>query len=313
MRGGMKGKVFITGVDGFVGAHLARKLLDEGHEVVGLIHDYKPVTTLTLLGLANRVTLIRGDICDGQLIRRILTEYYIQDVYHLAAQAIVAVALKEPVTTYKVNCLGTVTVLDACKDVEVRGVLVASTDKVYGEGLDKVETDKLEAKGIYETSKICLDYIARNFYHVYPIPVVISRACNIYGEYDLNKRIIPNTVLALKNNQAPLIFKNDKSQREYIYVEDVCSAYIMLMENINKSKGEAFNVGTGDVVEQEELVKKIIQISGENIEPLYVDKPKGLLEIYRQSINCEKIRKQFNWRPRFTLSEGIKRTWERWL
>jgi len=309
----MKGKVFITGVDGFIGAHLARKLLDKGCEVVGLMHDYKPVTTLTLLGLANRVTLIQGDICDGQLIRRILTEYYIQDVYHLAAQAIVAVALKDPVTTYKVNCLGTVTVLDACKDVDVRGVLVASTDKVYGEGLDKAETDKLEAKGIYETSKICLDYIARTFYHLYPIPVVISRACNIYGEYDLNKRIIPNTVLALKNNQAPLIFKNDKSLREYIYVEDVCGAYIMLMENINKTKGEAFNVGTGDVVEQEELVKKIIQLSGKNIEPLYVDKPKGLFEIYRQSINCQKIRKQFNWRPHFTLSEGIKRTWERWL
>ncbi len=305
-------RVFITGIAGFVGAHLAKNLLSKGHEVVGLIHDYRPTTTLSLLGLANKVTLVQGDVGNKDLMRQVLAKYYIQDVYHLAAQAIVAVALKDPFSTYEINCLGTASILGACKDVGVRAVLAASTDKAYGEGLDKTETSSLEPKGIYETSKTCMDYIARGFFYTYELPVVRSRACNIYGEYDLNKRIIPNTVMDLKNDRPPVIFKNDKSLREYIYVDDVCEAYIMLVENIEKSQGEAFNVGTGEVTGQEELVKQIITTSGKNIEPTYRDKPSSLFEIYQQSINSDKIKGGFNWQPRFTLSEGLKRTWERW-
>ena len=308
----MKGKVLVTGISGFTGAHLAKTLQGKGYEVIGLAQDDQPITTLSLLGLKDRVTLIQGDVCDKQLLRRILTQYYIEEVYHLAAQAIVAVAQRDPFTTYRVNCLGTVSVLETCKDVGVRGVVVASTDKVYGEGFDKREADRLEAKGVYETSKVCADYIARNFFHVYNLPVVITRACNIYGEYDLNRRIIPNTIRALKTTRAPIIFKNDKSQREYIYVEDVCEAYILLVENIEKNKGQAFNIGSGDIIGQEDLVKKIIEISGKDIQPLYVEKPLDTLEIYQQSLNSEKIRTLLNWRPRFTLSEGLRRTWDGW-
>jgi len=310
----MKENILITGACGFVGAHLVKRVLEDGDNVIGLsTKDYRPVSTLSLLGLRDKITMVYGDVCDTELIRRVLTEYYIDRVYHLAAQAIVGVALKDPYLTYKVNVLGTASLLEACRNVgKLKSIQITSTDKIYGEGLDRKETDMLNAKGIYETSKICMDYVGRSFYNVYQLPIITTRACNIYGEYDLNRRIIPNTVRALKSNQSPIIFKNDNSIREYIYVGDVCDAYVYLGKNADKTVGEVFNIGSGCSATQEEVVRKLIEISGKNITPTYVDKPKDLFEIFQQTITSEKIKK-IGWAPKFNLDRGLKRTWEKWV
>jgi CDP-glucose 4,6-dehydratase len=307
----MKENVLITGVDGFKGAHLTKKLLEK-YNVVGLMHDHRPITTLTLLGLDNKITKIYGDICDRDLIKRILADYNIKRVFHLAAQAIVSVALKDPLTTFKVNCLGTATLLDACRDLNLTSINVISTDKTYGEGMERKETDVLDSRGIYETSKAAMDYIGRSFFYVYGLPVIVTRACNTYGEYDLNKRIVPNTILALKSNEQPIIFRGEKSIREYVYVDDVSDAYITLSEHINRTKGEIFNVGSGSVISQEDLVKKIIEISGKRVEPKYLEKSKDLFEIFQQTVNTEKIRNMIGWKPKFDLNMGLKRTWDNW-
>lgn len=305
----MERTVFITGASGFVGGHLAGKLLARGFKVVGLYHDDRPVTTMRLLGLSDKVALVRGDICDYELIQGILARYYIQDVYHLATQAIVSVGLKDPLTTYRASCLGTASVLKACHDVGVRAILCTGSDKAYGEGLNKTETSPLEVQGIYESSKVCMDFIARSYHHTYQLPVVVSRACNIFGENDLNKRIVPNTMNSLKRGERPIIFKNDQSLREYVYVGDVCDAYMGLLENIEKTEGDVFNVGTGDVIGQEDLVKAMIRVSGVTVEPQYVDKPASLFEIHQQSIDSSKVRATLGWRPRYSLEEGLQKTW----
>ena len=308
----MERTAFITGVTGFVGGHLAGVLLERGGKVVGLHNDYRPANTLSLLGLTEKVTLVRGDVCDDELMRRVLAKYHVQDVYHLATQAIVSVALKDPLTTYRVSCMGTASILKACHEVGVSAALCTGSDKVYGEGLDKKETSPLDVKGIYESSKVCMDYIARSFFYIYGLPVVVSRACNVYGEHDVNKRIIPNTIRSLRDGVPPIIFKNEPSLREYIYVRDVCEAYITLVENIATSKGDVFNIGTHEVIGQEELVKLIIRISGVNAWPDYVDKPPSLLEIHQQSIDSNKFRSAFGWKNRFDLKKGLERTWRQW-
>src|SRR3989304_7919802 len=109
--------------------------------------------------------------------------------------------------------MGTASILKACHEVGVSAVLCTGSDKVYGEGLDKKETSPLDGKGIYESSKVCMEYIARSFFHTYGLPVVVSRACNIYGEHDVNKRIIPNTIRSLRDGVPPIIFKNEPSLR----------------------------------------------------------------------------------------------------
>ncbi len=302
----------VTGVTGFVGAHLAAALLDKKFKVVGIHSDDRPVTTLSLLGLKDGVTLVRGDACDEELVRKVLAKYGVQDVYHLATQAIVSVALKDPITTFRASCMGTASVLKAALDVGVRAVLCTSSDKVYGEGLDRNENSPLEAKGIYEASKACMDYIARSFFHAYDLPIVVSRACNIYGEHDLNRRVIPNTIRSLKAGERPVIFRNEPSLREYIYVRDVCDAYMLLVENIEQSKGEVFNVGTGKVIGQEELVKLLVRVCGLSIKPVYVHKPASLFEIYQQSVSSDKIRRALGWTHQFNLNDGLTRTWSEW-
>ncbi|MBZ9571910.1 GDP-mannose 4,6-dehydratase [Patescibacteria group bacterium] len=305
-------RAFITGVLGFVGAHLAKKLLEKGYDVIGLCYHHRPLTTLNLLGLDNKITRIYGNVCDRELIKKVLVNYDIDNIYHLAGITIVSKALRDPLNTFKTNCIGTATLLDVCRDFKnISSILIGSTDKIYGEGLGKTEDDVLNAKGIYETSKICLDYIARSFYHIYKLPITIARTCNIYGEYDLNKRIIPNTIKALKNNQQPVIFKDDKSMREYIYVDDACDAYIILSENIKRSKGEVFNIGSEEVATQDEIVMRLIDISAGHIAPKFVKKPE-IFEIYQQTIDFDKIKKTFNWRPSYSLDRGLRRTWERW-
>ena len=205
----MKENVFVTGADGFVGAHLCKILLDRGYKVIGLVHDHKPMTTLDYLGIRDKIVSVYGDICDRALLKRIISDYQIKRVFHLAAQAIVSIAQKDPMNTFKVNVEGTSCLLDACIDMDMKSILSVSTDKVYGEGMNRIEDDALLGEGIYEVSKTCMDYVSRCYAKIYNMPIVVSRACNIYGEYDPNRRIIPNTIMDLKNDKQPLIFKNE--------------------------------------------------------------------------------------------------------
>ena len=304
--------ILITGVSGFVGAHLAKKLLNE-YNVVGIGQDMKPKTTMKLLVIEDKIAYINGDICNTNLIRRVLADYNIDTIFHLAAQAIVSIGKKDPLNTFNVNCMGTASILEACRQVDsLKSIVVVSTDKVYGEGLGKTEDDKLEPKGIYESSKLAGEIIAGSFYYNYDLPIAMTRACNIYGECDINKRIIPNTIISIKNGVSPLIFKNDDSLREYIYVDDVVDAYSLIGNNIDKSKGQVFNVGSGNTIGQEELVKKIIEVSGVKIKPDYKEKTTSFLEINQQDLNSDKLRKTFGWKPKFNLEAGLKRTWNNW-
>ncbi len=304
--------VYVTGAGGFVGSYLCKSLLDKGCKIFGLFHDEKEESTFNALKLDGKVTKIFGDVCDKEVHRRVFSDYNIDTVFHLAAQAIVSNAFKNPYNTFSVNCLGTAAVLDACKEFSIKAILVCSTDKIYGEGMGKKEEDKLEAFGVYDCSKVTEEYVARSFYYSYEMPIVISRACNIYGPNDFNSRIVPNTVRKLIKGENPLIFRGIEGMREYIYVEDVVDAYIELVENIEKTKGDVFNVGTGECMNQEDMTKAIIKISGKDIKPVYKTK-ESIGEIDSQTLNTDKIKKTLNWKPKWSLEEGLKKTWNEWL
>ncbi|MFH0837078.1 MAG: NAD(P)-dependent oxidoreductase [Candidatus Aenigmatarchaeota archaeon] len=305
----MAERVFVTGITGFVGSHLAKMLLDRGYEVVGLTRDFNKNKGLYRLGIDEKVILVNGDLCDKDLIKRVLSQYNVKKVFHLAAVSIVSTALKSPADTFKTNCYGTACLLEACRDIGVNAILVASTDKVYGEGMNRKEDESLNAEGMYECSKASSEKVVKSFLHCYKMPIVVSRACNIYGEFDVNSRIVPNTVRAMLSDESPKIFKNDDSLREYIYVEDVCDALVLLAEHIDKTKGQVFNIGTGDVVGQEEIIKRMIKASGKSVKAEYIDKP-VLVEIHQQSLDSSKIVKEFGWKPKHSLDQGLKKTWD---
>lgn len=311
--------IFITGISGFVGSHLAKKLIEKGVEVTGLQHDIKKKSYLGLLDIKDKANIVTGDITDLKLLQRVLVDYKIDWVFHLAAVSIVSKAIQYPINTYETNVFGTLALLEACRLVEntPKAVLVASTDKVYGECLEAKEGDPLNGQGIYESSKVNMDVISRSYYYTYSLPVVVTRSCNIVGYDPINSRIVPNSIKAMLNGKSPMIFEGEETYREYIHVSDVCDAYIKLAEDIDKVKGEAINVGTGEVISQEALVLKIIEIGNKisvgGIKPRYIKRERELKEINAQSLDCEKIKIDIGWSPKLTLDEGLQKTFKEFL
>ena len=312
--------VFITGISGFVGSHLAVKLIEKGADVTGLQHDIKKKSYLDLLDIKGKVNIVNGDIKDLNLLQRILVDYKVDYVFHLAAVSIVSKAIQYPIHTYEANVFGTLALLEACRLAEnkPKAIIVTSTDKVYGESIGaKEDNGPLNGQGIYESSKVNMDVISRSYYYMYSLPVVVTRACNIVGYDPLNSRIVPNSIKAMLNGKTPVIFEGEETYREYIHVSDVCDAYIQLAENIEKAKGKAVNVGTGDVISQEGLVLKIIEIGNEilgvGIKPRYVKRDVPLKEIKNQSLNSDKIRKIIGWKPKLSLEDGLRRTFREFM
>ena len=306
-------QVFISGISGFVGAHLAKALIKKGADVTGLQHDIKKTSYLDLLDIKDKVNIVTGDITDLNLLYRVLVDYKIDHVFHLAAQPIVSKAIQYPMYTYKTNIFGTVALLEACRLVRKtpKAIIVISTDKVYGDNQEAKEEDSLNGLGIYDSSKVSMDIISRAYHHQYNLPIVVARACNIYGCDPLNERIVSSSINAILEGKSPIIFEGEDTYREYIHVGDVCDAYTSLAEKIEQTNGQAYNIGTGEVVSQGEMVLKIVQtwngIYGTNVKPKYVRRESVVKEIKKQSLNSEKI-KALGWTPKVSLVEGLKRT-----
>jgi len=296
-------RVFVTGGSGFMGSHLVNELKRE-NDVVVLLRDIP--NTLSPWGrwiseVLQGCTIVLGDVLNQRLLRRALAEYHVEQVYHLAAQALVSTALKDPFGTFQTNILGTVNILEACRPVGVDKVLIMSTDKVYGNRMNAVETDPLVSTGIYETSKASQDLVAQAFQNSYDMNIVIPRACNCYG-FDFAPRIVSNTIRACLRGELPIIFEGEKMLRQYIYVEDLCSALIHLMKHA-PYRG-IYNIATPDIFTQEGVVT-VILYSFPNLKPQYTMR-KPTKEIHSQSM----ISSDFGWKPKFTFEEGIRKTIE---
>jgi len=296
-------KTLITGGTGFIGSHLVNRLTQTTETPpILIVRDDRTYPWLNWLEeFLPKTIRVRGNILDFKLIKRMLVQYEVEHVYHLASQAIVKKAVKDPINTYETNVLGTVNILEACRQTEIEKICVMSTDKVYGERLASNIYDPLVAGGIYETSKACQDLTAQSFLKTYGMKIVIPRSCNVYG-YDLSPRIIPNTIRQCLKNQSPIIFKGEKTIRQYIYVEDLVNALTHLMSGNYQG---IFNIGTSDILEQEKVVLTILKVGNfEHLKPRYVEREKPIKEIKAQSIKPS----DFEWKPKYSFEEGIKET-----
>jgi len=269
--------VLITGSTGFIGSHLVKEYVELGEKVVAVIHD-TPVWTKWLTEALDGAILVQGDIRDGAFLRRVMNQYDVDMVVNLAAQSIVKKAWRDPVNTFDINVMGTVQVLEACRLLEVEKVLIQSTDKVYGNQRSAIPESHLIPTEPYGTSKICSDVIAQCYMNTYDMDILIPRCCNVYG-LDSNNRIIPNTIRACLQKQSPIIYREDKSLRQYIYIRDVVDTFIYLLET---RKTGVVNIATPECLSQEEVVLKILEFFPD-LEPRYIEKPR-IKEIKNQSM-----------------------------
>jgi len=304
---------FVTGGTGLVGIWLVRRLLEAGADVTCLVRDWVPQSELVSSRLIEHVKVVRGNVQDQELLERILGEYEIDTVIHLAAQTVVTVANRNPVSTFESNVRGTWVLLEAARrSPVVKQIVVASSDKAYGENDGSAYHEDTPLRGLhpYDVSKSCGDLIAQTYAHTYHLPVAITRCGNFYGGGDLNwSRIVPGTIRSVLRGERPIIRSDGKYVRDYFYVEDGAAAYMLIAEKLAENPdlhGEAFNFSNELRTTVLEVVEHILALMDSNLRPDVQNM--AVNEISFQCLNAAKARKLLGWRPLFSLEEGLRRT-----
>lgn len=306
-------RVFVTGCTGLVGSWTVRALLERGAHVVGLVRDRLPQSELARSGLDRRIDIVHGCVENETLLERTLAEYEIQTVIHLAAQTIVGVANRSPLSTFETNIKGTWCVLEAARRCGTQPqVIVASSDKAYGEQtqLPYTEDAPLDGRHPYDASKSCTDILALTYHHSYHLPVCVTRCGNFYGGGDLNwNRIVPGTIRSVLRGQCPVIRSDGSYVRDYFYVKDGAAAYLHLAECMAAQPeivGHAFNFSTEIQVTVLQLVELILQQMDSSLQPDVRGEASN--EIKHQYLSAAKARELLAWRPRYQLDESLAET-----
>ncbi len=306
---------FVTGGTGLVGSWLVQRLVEAGADVVCLVRDWIPQSELVRSGHIDKVKVVRGDILDRDLMERILGEFEIDTVFHLAAQTIVTIANRNPISTFESNIAGTWNILEACRrSPKVRQIVMASSDKAYGdqETLPYDENTPLQGAHPYDVSKSAADLIAKTYAVSYDLPVAITRCGNFYGGGDLNwNRIIPGTIRSIVRGEAPVIRSDGKYIRDYFFVEDGAAAYMLLAERLSahpELRGEAFNFSNEIQVTVLDIVQSVLNLMNSELQPIVLNQTSN--EILHQYLSAEKARRLLDWHPLFTLESGLRKTIE---
>jgi len=304
--------VLVTGASGFLGAWLVRHLLAAQANVVCLVRDWVPQSELIRSNIIETVTTVRGDVTDPSLLERLLGEYEVEVVFHLAAQTIVGIANRNPVSTFSSNIEGTWNLLEACRrSPKVASVVVASSDKAYGDAkqLPYTEATTLDAKYPYDVSKLCTDYLTRSYVVTYGLPATIARCGNIYGGGDLNwDRIVPGTIRWLLNGERPIIRSDGKLTRDYVYVKEVVAAYVLLAENVERPdvRGEAFNFSAEKPLSVLEIVAAVSRVMGSSLTPDVRNTAKA--EIRDQYLDSSRAEQVLGWHATWALDKALAET-----
>lgn len=304
---------FVSGGTGLVGSWLIQRLVEAGADVVCLVRDWVPQSELVRAGFIERVKVVRGDVRDRDMLERALGEFEIDTVIHLAAQTIVTIANRNPISTFETNIAGTWNLLEASRrSPRVKQIVMASSDKAYGdqEILPYTEETPLQGQHPYDVSKSAADLIAATYAKSYDLPVVITRCGNFYGGGDLNwNRIIPGTIRSILRGQNPIIRSDGEYIRDYFYVEDGAAAYMLLAEQLAarpELKGQAFNFSNEIQVTVREIVERVVSLMESNLKPEVLNEANN--EIRHQSLSAEKARRVLNWKPLFNLDQGLAMT-----
>jgi CDP-glucose 4,6-dehydratase len=306
-------RVLVTGATGMVGSALVHELLAAGASVTALVLDADPQAELYRAGDINRIAVVSGALEDLDTLERAIRVHQVGTVFHLGAQTLVGVAHHAPWLTFEANIRGTYNLLEACRRHRdlVQAVVVASSDKAYGEqALPYTEDAALLGRHPYEVSKSCADMLAQCYHHTYQLPVAIARCGNIFGPGDTNwSRLVPGTIRDLWHGRRPVIRSDGASIRDYIYVKDAVSAYMMLAAELSRHDvaGQAFNFGDDAPASVLEMVARLQRLmKAEHLTADVRNESRG--EIPNQSVTSAKARRVLGWKPVHSRDEALADT-----
>ena len=303
----------ITGATGLLGSWLLQRLVEDGAEVVAVVRDGAPRSIAVKTGLLDRVATVHGSIEDFNFLRRVMAEYSIDTVFHLAAQPLVGVAKLDPLSTLEANVRGSWNVLEAARVCNARQILIASSDKAYGasDHLPYTESHPLQGRYPYDVSKSCTDLISTMYAATYQLPVAIVRCANLFGGGDLNfSRTIPGAIQATLKGERFVIRSDGKFVRDFLYVKDAANAYLRAAEALASDRslaGEAFNFGLETRLTVLEVAGLVLDIMGRgDLAPVILNRASS--EIREQYLSSEKAKAVLGWSPNYTFERGLSET-----
>lgn len=311
-----KKPVLVTGATGFLGGHVVERLLARGAEVVGLVHDMHKDSYVKFQGLPIN-HWAQGDITDLASMNRVMADYEIAYLFHLAADPIVRKCSLDPLGCFETNIMGTAVVLESARQVgTVKGALCMESDKSYGsfdaKDLPYREDQALKPSNIYEVSKACAGLIAKAYDSNYGVPTFTIRGANLYGPGDMNlSRLIPGSVLRLLNGEQPVLYGGVADYvREFIYVGDAAEICVQLMEKIDVTRGHPINLGSGETFRVGDLMEQICETVGSDLRAKIVEKADSFKEIEKQWLDLSKLRSFVPDYECVSMPEGLSKTIE---
>ena len=304
-------KVLITGGTGFLGSHIAKRIVDDVESITIITTSIRQNTSFKLLNInSDKINLVKGDVRDFDFLRLLFSEYEFDGIFHLAALSEVRKCQNDAKLAFDVNVGGTVNILECARLYgNAKFIAVSSSDKAYGKGqLPYLEDGLLNGTATYEVSKSATDLISRSYYFNYDLPVVVTRCSNLYGGGDMNfSRVIPNNIRKILNDEQPVIWKGSEvAIREFLYIDDAVDAYLTLTDNIEITKGSAYNIGSGEKVTIGKLIETILDEMKSDLTIDYVEK--DIPEITHQYLDSDKIKNDTGWEAQICLSVGLERT-----
>lgn len=305
--------ILVTGATGLLGGWLIEALLARGASVVCLVRDRVPQSRFHTDGIDHRVITCEGDVTNQVALERIIGEHEVRCVFHLAAQTIVGIANRNPVSTFQSNVAGTWALLEACRRSPlVSEIVVASSDKAYGEQADLPyrEDAPLQGRSPYDVSKSCADLLAQSYAATWATPVVVTRCGNFFGGGDLNwNRLVPGSIRSLLAGEPPVVRSDGTSVRDYIYVEDGAEAYIRTAEALAANRGlagRAYNFSLERPLTVLQMMSLIVEATGVDLEPVILNEATN--EISAQYLDGTRARRELEWAPKVGIEEGLRHT-----
>jgi nucleoside-diphosphate-sugar epimerase len=301
------GMTLITGGCGFIGSHLAEALVAEGVDV-RVLDNFSSGKPENLKGFGSGIEVIRGDIRDPVAFRDAVKG--VDHIFHEAALVSVSVSVEQPAENDAINIRGTLNVLQAAREANVKRVVLASSAAVYGNNpeLPKRETMLPEPESPYALGKLAGEYYLKLFSRLYGVETVSLRYFNVFGPRQDGKSMYSGVISRfaddIRQGRAPTIFGDGGQTRDFVYVKDIVQANLLAMRTPSAGKGEIFNVATGRQISLLQLWETLKKITGSTLAPQFRDARAG--DIRHSLADISKIQTSLGYEPEFSLEDGLR-------
>ena len=303
-------KVLVTGGGGFIGSHVSAALVREGHDV-RVLDNFATGRRENLAGIRGDLDLVEGDVQSYERVHTALRGC--EMVLHQAALPSVPRSVQDPLTSNATNVTGTLNVLLAARDEDVRRVIFASSSSIYGANPELPKRESLAPQPIspYAVAKLAGEGYCRSFCHVFGLETIALRYFNVFGpRQDPQSQyaaVIPRFITALMHGEPPVIYGDGEQTRDFTYVDNIVRGNLLAME-AERTSGEVLNIAAGERTSLNDLIGRIRRLTGSDVEPRYEDPRPG--DVPHSQADVSSARDVIGYEPEIGLEEGLRRTAE---